>query len=324
MNFKALFEGFNQKNVLIVGDAMIDAYMWGEVNRISPEAPVPVVEVKKHENRLGGAANVALNLKALGATPILCSIVGTENKGALFLKLMQEAELSTAGILSKKERKTTVKTRIIADNKHQLRIDEEKTSPIIDSHEFLKLTESLMGNIDVIILQDYNKGVLTCEVIEEVIKLANTKGILTIVDPKKQNFNSYKNCTIFKPNLAEIKAGMNIDFNADNVSEIEKVSTELRKLLNAKGILLTLSERGICINSADGFKHTPTFKRDIIDVSGAGDTVIAVASLCLASGIKYTDLSVLSTLAGGIVCKEVGVMPINKEKLLSEAIKLIQ
>jgi len=324
MNFKVLFEGFNQKNVLIVGDAMIDAYMWGEVNRISPEAPVPVVEVKKHENRLGGAANVALNLKALGATPILCSIVGTENKGALFLKLMQEAELSTAGILSKKERKTTVKTRIIADNKHQLRIDEEKTSPIIDSHEFLKLTESLMGNIDVIILQDYNKGVLTCEVIEEVIKLANTKGILTIVDPKKQNFNSYKNCTIFKPNLAEIKAGMNIDFNADNVSEIEKVSTELRKLLNAKGILLTLSERGICINSADGFKHTPTFKRDIIDVSGAGDTVIAVASLCLASGIKYTDLSVLSTLAGGIVCKEVGVMPINKEKLLSEAIKLIQ
>ena len=165
---------------------------------------------------------------------------------------------------------------------------------------------------------------LTCEVIEKVIKSANEKGISTIVDPKKQNFNSYKNCTIFKPNLAEIKAGMNIDFNADNVSEIEKTSTELRTLLNAKAILLTLSERGICINAANGFKHTPAFNRDIIDVSGAGDTVIAVASLCLASGIKYTDLSVLSTLAGGIVCEEVGVMPINKEKLLSEAIKLIQ
>ena len=324
MDFKALFEGFNQKNVLIVGDAMIDAYMWGEVNRISPEAPVPVVEVKKHENRLGGAANVALNLKALGSNPILCSVVGIGNRGRLFLKLMQEAELSTAGILAKTERKTTVKTRVIANNKHQLRIDEEEASPIIDSSEFLKLTESLMGNIDVIILQDYNKGVLTCEVIERVIKLANKKGISTIVDPKKQNFNSYKYCTIFKPNLAEIKAGINIDFNADNVSEIEKASTELRTLLNAKGVLLTLSERGICINSSDGFKHTPAFKRDIIDVSGAGDTVIAVASLCLASGIKYTDLSVLSTLAGGIVCEEVGVMPINKEKLLSEAIKLIQ
>jgi rfaE bifunctional protein kinase chain/domain len=324
MDFKALFEGFDQKNVLIVGDAMIDAYMWGEVNRMSPEAPVPVVEVKKHENRLGGAANVALNLKSLGANPILCSVVGAGNRGALFLKLMQEAKLSTAGILSKKERKTTVKTRVIANNKHQLRIDEEETSPIIDSSDFLQLTESLMESIDVIILQDYNKGVLTSEVIEKVIKSANKKRISTIVDPKKQNFNSYKNCTIFKPNLAEIKAGMNIDFNAENVSEIENASTELRTSLNAKGVLLTLSERGICINSADGFKHTPAFKRDIIDVSGAGDTVIAVASLCLSSGIKYTDLSVLSALAGGIVCEEVGVMPINKEKLLSEAIKIIQ
>ena len=323
MDFKALFEGFNQKNVLIVGDAMIDAYMWGEVNRMSPEAPVPVVEVKKHENRLGGAANVALNLKALGANPILCSLVGTGNRGALFLKLMQEAGLSNVGILAKKERKTTVKTRVIANNKHQLRIDEENTSPIIDLSEFLKLTESLMENIDVIILQDYNKGVLTCEVIERVIAAANTKGIPTIVDPKKKNFNSYKNCTIFKPNLAEIKVGMNIDFNADNVSEIEKASTELRTLLNAKAILLTLSERGICINSADEFKHTPAFKRNIIDVSGAGDTVIAVASLCLVSGIQHNDLSVLSSLAGGIVCEDVGVIPINKEKLLSEAIKLI-
>jgi rfaE bifunctional protein kinase chain/domain len=297
--------------------------MWGEVNRMSPEAPVPVVEVRKHENRLGGAANVALNLKALGATPILCSIVGTGNKGRLFLKLMQETELSTAGILSKQERKTTVKTRVIADNKHQLRVDEEKISPIINSNEFLKLTESLMNDIDIVILQDYNKGVLTTEVIERVIATANTKGIPTIVDPKKQNFNSYKNCTIFKPNLAEIKAGMNIEFDADNVAEIEKVSTELRIQLSTKAILLTLSERGICINSTDGFKHTPTFKRNIIDVSGAGDTVISIASLCLASAMDYIDLSILSTLAGGIVCEEVGVVPINKEKLLEEALKHI-
>ena len=323
MDLKSLFNEFNNKKVLIVGDAMIDTYMWGEVNRVSPEAPVPVVEVKKHENRLGGAANVALNLKALGATPILCSIVGTGNKGRLFLKLMQETELSTSGILSKQERKTTVKTRVIADNKHQLRIDEEKTSPIINSNEFLKLTESLMNDIDIVILQDYNKGALTAEVIEGVIATANTKGIPTIVDPKKQNFNSYKNCTIFKPNLAEIKAGINIDFNTDNVSEIEKVSTELRIQLSTKGILLTLSERGICINSEKEFKHTPAFKRNIIDVSGAGDTVISVAALCLALDMDYVDLSILSTLAGGIVCEEVGVVPINKEKLLVEALEHI-
>jgi len=323
MDFKSLFNGFNNKKVLIVGDAMIDAYMWGEVNRMSPEAPVPVVEVRKHENRLGGAANVALNLKALGATPILCSVVGTGNRGILFEKLMQEAELSTAGILSTNKRKTTIKTRVISDNKHQLRIDEEESFPILQSEELLTLTKGLMKDIDVVILQDYNKGVLTSEVIEGVISTANQKGIPTIVDPKKQNFNSYKNCTIFKPNLAEIKAGMNIEFDANNVSELEKASTELRTQLAAKGVLLTLSEKGICINSADGFKHTPAFKCDIIDVSGAGDTVISVASLCLASGIKYTDLSVLSTLAGGIVCEEVGVVPVNKERLLAKALKHI-
>ncbi|MBT4881193.1 MAG: D-glycero-beta-D-manno-heptose-7-phosphate kinase [Flavobacteriales bacterium] len=323
MDFKHLFQEFNNKKVLIVGDAMIDAYMWGEINRMSPEAPVPVVEVKKHENRLGGAANVALNLKALGATPILCSVVGTGNRGVLFEELMEESNLSTEGILSTSKRKTTIKTRVIAENKHQLRIDEEETYPIVQAEEFLTLTKSLMHDVDVIILQDYNKGVLTPEVIESVIAAANKRGIPTIVDPKKQNFNSYKNCTIFKPNLAEIKAGMNIDFDADNVAEIEKASAELRTQLAAKGVLLTLSERGICINSEKEFKHTPAFKCDIIDVSGAGDTVISVASLCLASAVDYTDLSVLSTLAGGIVCEEVGVVPINKEKLLTQAIKQI-
>jgi rfaE bifunctional protein kinase chain/domain len=323
MNFNALFKGFNDKKVLVIGDAMIDAYLWGETNRMSPEAPVPVVEVKKHENRLGGAANVALNLKSLGANPILCSVIGTGKRGILFEKLMKESSLSTEGILSTNKRKTTIKTRVIAENKHQLRIDEEETSPIEQVEEFLKLTISLINDIDVIILQDYNKGVLTHEIIERVIDSANKKGIPTIVDPKKLNFNSYKNCTIFKPNLAEIKAGMKVDFEADNIAELEKATAELRKQLSVEGVLLTLSERGICINSEKEFKHTPAFKRNIIDVSGAGDTVISVASLCLASKIDYIDLSVLSTLAGAIVCEEAGVVPINKEKLLKQALKHI-
>ena len=323
MNIKKLFQTFNDKKVLIIGDSMIDAYLWGEVNRTSPEAPVPIVEVKKHENRLGGAANVALNLKALGANPILCSVIGTGERGVLFVKLMKESNLSTEGILSTNKRKTTIKTRVIAENKHQLRIDEEETSPIEQAEEFLKLTISLINDIDVIILQDYNKGVLTSEIIEKVIGSANKKGIPTIVDPKKLNFNSYKNCTIFKPNLAEIKTGMKVDFDANNIAEIEKATSELRKKLSAKGVLLTLSEKGICINSEKEFKYTPAFKRNIIDVSGAGDTVISVASLCLASNMDYTDLSVLSTLAGGLVCEEVGVMPINKEKLLKQALKHI-
>ena len=160
-------------------------------------------------------------------------------------------------------------------------------------------------------------------IIEGIISTANKKGIPTIVDPKNLNFNSYNNCTIFKPNLAEIKAGMKVDFDPNNITEIEKATTELRNQLSAKGILLTLSERGICINSEKEYKHTPAFKRNIIDVSGAGDTVVSVASLCLASNMDYPDLSMLSTLAGGIVCEEVGVVPINKEKLLTQALKHI-
>ena len=323
MDIKILFQGFNDKRVLIVGDSMIDTYMWGEINRMSPEAPVPIVEVKKHEDRLGGAANVALNLKSLGATPILCSVIGTGNRGSIFKKLMHDSKLSTEGIISTNTRKTTIKTRVISENKHQLRIDEEDSFPIIEEKDFLKLTINLMVNIDVIILQDYNKGVLTDKVIKGVIYAANKKEIPTIVDPKKLNFKSYKNCTIFKPNLDEIKEGMKIDFNANDLKEIRKVTENLRIQLCANAVLLTLSEKGICINTEKELKHTQAFKRNIIDVSGAGDTVISVASLCLASKFNYNDLSILSNLAGGIVCEEVGVVTINKEKLLSQALKYI-
>ena len=323
MDFDTLFSGFNSKKVLVVGDAMIDAYMWGEINRMSPEAPVPVVEVKKHENRLGGAANVALNLQSMGATPILCSVIGNDSQSILFKELIQNANLSNKGLLTSKERRTTLKTRVIAENKHQLRIDEEDTHPITCETEFLNLIQELIADVDVVILQDYNKGVLTAKVIAKVIEIANTKNIPTIVDPKKQNFLAYKNCTIFKPNLAEIKAGMNIDFNPDITQEIEKAAADLRELLNAKGVLLTLSGRGICINTKENFTHTPAFKRNIIDVSGAGDTVIAVAALCLASNMDFKNLSLLSSLAGGLVCEEVGVVPIQKEKLLIEAKKSI-
>ena len=323
MDFDSLFIEFNSKRVLIIGDAMIDAYMWGEINRFSPEAPVPVVEVKKHENRLGGAANVALNIQSLGAKPILCTVIGNDSQGTLFKKLMKNACLSTEGIITSNKRRTTLKTRIISDKKHQLRIDEEDTHAIKIEDKFVKLIADLIQNIDVIILQDYNKGVLTPLIIKEVIRLANKNNIPTIVDPKKKNFSSYKGCSIFKPNLAEIKAGMNIDFDENKKEEIKDASSKLRELLNTKGVLLTLSSKGICINTKDNFTQTAAFQRNIIDVSGAGDTVISVGALCLSCNIDFTTLSILSSLAGGIVCEEVGVISINKEKLLYEAKKHI-
>ncbi len=319
---KNIFNSFNDKKVLLIGDVMIDAYMWGSINRISPEAPVPIVDIKKYEIRLGGAANCALNIKALGAIPILCSVLGKDIHGHQFQQLMKDANLCEKGIILSDETKTTVKTRVISEGKQQIRIDEEDTKPLQVDEEFLKNILPLLENIDVVILQDYNKGVLTKKIISEVISEANKRRIPTIVDPKKDNFLEYKDCDIFKPNLKEIKEGMQLEFNEKIDSELESATHKLKEALNAKGILLTLSADGICINSDEGFVHTPAYGISMVDVSGAGDTVISVASLLLSEGVSFEDISKISCLSGGIVCQKVGVVPIDKDELLSEAIKI--
>ncbi len=319
---KEIFSSFNNKRVLIIGDAMIDSYMWGKIERMSPEAPVPVVEIERHETRLGGAANCALNIKSLGAEVILCSVIGNDNNGKKFEELMNEANLSTKGILISNHRKTTVKTRVISEGKHQLRTDDEDRHPITIESQFLNNTERLFKDVSVLILQDYNKGVLTPKIITSLIKKAKKLNIPTIVDPKKDNFLLFKNCDIFKPNLKEIKEGMNIEFDDKNDRELEKASSLLREKLNAECVLLTLSERGICINTKKEFIHTPAYGGSVIDVSGAGDTVISVASLLLAEGVSFNNISKISSLSGGIVCQKVGVVPIDKEELLTEAIKI--
>ena len=315
-----LFDSFNNMKILIIGDAMIDAYMWGKIERQSPEAPVPVVEIEKHENRLGGAGNVARNIKSVGATPILCSVVGDDFRGKHLKQLLKEEALSTVGIFTEKGRKTTIKTRVISEDKHQLRIDEEQTNAITQEKEFLELVYSNMKDVAVIILQDYNKGVLTPFVIESIIKKANEINIPTIVDPKTKNFLSYKNCTVFKPNLKEIKTGCNINFDENNMAEINSATKDLQQMIKAKGILLTLSEKGVCMQTADDFQHTMAEKRNIIDVSGAGDTVISIAALCLAANVDFVSLSQFANLAGGLVCEKVGVVPIEKTKLLKNTI----
>jgi len=315
-----LFDSFKNMKVLIVGDAMIDAYMWGKIERQSPEAPVPVVEIEKHENRLGGAGNVARNIKSLGGNPILCSVLGDDYNGKHLKELLEKENLSTNGILMESGRKTTIKTRVISENKHQLRIDEEQVNYIQLEKVFLDLVYSNLLDVDVIILQDYNKGVLTPFVIESIIQKANKINIPTIVDPKTKNFRSYKNCDIFKPNLKEIKTGYNMNFDENNMSEISGVTKDLLQMINAKGILLTLSEKGVCMQTTDNFTNIKAEKRNIIDVSGAGDTVISTAALCLAAKTDLVILSQFSNLAGGLVCEKVGVVPIEKSLLLTSAI----
>ncbi|MDG1849632.1 MAG: bifunctional ADP-heptose synthase [Flavobacteriales bacterium] len=309
---------FESKRVLVIGDSMIDAYMWGEVNRMSPEAPVPIVEINKRESRLGGAANVALNIQSLGATPVLFSSIGSDYYGDLFLKLMEEQNLSTEGIQRISNRNTTVKTRIISDNKHLLRIDEEEVSMIRDE----KIIENLKNRIltdtfDVIIFEDYNKGLLSEKLIKTAIQSATEKGIPTIVDPKKNNFFAYKGVDIFKPNLKEIKEGMNVEFDVQSESDLSKYVEILRTKLKAKGVLLTLSEYGVYFQNKENIFREKAHKRTIVDVSGAGDTVVSVAALALACKLESELLMRIDNLAGGLVCEKVGVVPILKDDLLN-------
>ena len=313
--------------VMVVGDVMIDAYYWGKVNRISPEAPVPIAQISSHENRLGGAANVALNVMALGAQPIICAVIGKDEKGALFNELLNKRGFSSAGVVQSQLRQTTVKTRIIADGQHLLRVDEEDASDLSASDEenFIDSCKQIMDSeeVDVIIFEDYDKGVLTPNVISELIAIAKEKRIPTAVDPKKDHFFAYEQVDLFKPNLKELREGLNIEFNAANEDELLDAVQQLEtKLKNAQS-LITLSELGVFIKSGNEHHHLPAHPREIADVSGAGDTVISVASMLLAAGADAKALAAIANLSGGLVCERIGVVPIDKQKLLQEAEKLL-
>ncbi len=326
-----LFSEFSKLNALVIGDVMVDSYIWGNVNRVSPEAPVPIVEVEKRENRLGGAANVGLNLKALGATPILCSVIGDDQRGDDFISLLNKEKLPTEGIIQCADRITTTKFRVIGNNSQLLRVDEETTSQLTSdqNNQLLERIESLINKmeINVIVFQDYDKGVISENLIELVIALSKSKNIPVVVDPKKVNFLSYKNATLFKPNLKEIKEGLNVDFDVNDDFEIEMAVASLQDKLDANMVLNTLSEKGVFISwKIDGGYESrliPAHLRNITDVSGAGDTVISVAALCIALNIDPPVMAAISNLAGGLVCEEVGVVSVKKSKLLDEVNRLL-
>ena len=326
MSIHHSFQKFSSLNILIIGDVMMDTYLWGTVDRISPEAPVPVVSVTKKENRLGGAANVALNIQSLGAKPVVCAVVGDDQDGLEFLKLLDKQGLSKEGILTIPGRITTVKTRVIGHNQQIVRVDAETDEQISEKYvnlAFGRIQEILSKqNIDAIIFEDYDKGFLSEELISKTVILANQKNILTVVDPKKRNFLYYKNISLFKPNLKELKEGLKVDINPSDISQINDAVDLLQQNLQAKSIMVTLSDQGVYISSAKGNKVIPAHVRKIADVSGAGDTVIATATLCLAAGMEDFKSAAVANLAGGLVCEQVGVVPISYDLLLSEAKKL--
>lgn len=315
-----LFEAFSKLKVLVIGDVMVDSYIWGSVTRISPEAPVPVVLAGKKEKRLGGAANVALNVQALGATPIPCAIVGDDLDGEFFLSRLKERGIPSKGVITSRERVTTVKERILSGSNQMLRVDSETDKDLteLEQKTMLQHIKNLLPECDVVVFEDYDKGVINKTIIAETISEANRLGIPTVVDPKKRNFMDYKGATLFKPNLKELREGMKVEVDPSDMASIQAASVALQQVLDAKMIMVTLSEHGVFIKD-NGHTHLiPAHIRQISDVSGAGDTVISVVACGLAAGLTAKTTAAMANLAGGLVCEHVGVVPIDRDALGKE------
>lgn len=326
-NVNSIFDQFNNATVLVIGDVMIDCYITGKVTRISPEAPVPIVNAQSRNYRLGGAANVALNLKSMGATPILCSVIGSDTKAKVFYDLLEDCDMDSVGLVPMYGRKTTIKYRIIGNNAHIVRVDDEKDEQLKEreKRQFITTVEQLIEHhpIDAIIFEDYDKGLFSKSLIEEIIAFARAKNIFVAVDPKKRNFNNYSNVNLFKPNLKELASGLNIEDNIElKLEEIHSLVKDFAQKKNIDKMMITMSSKGIAFydSKTDKFFHQDAFKRRVSDVSGAGDTVISVATLFLLNNQSIVNTCLASNLAGGLVCEYVGVVPINSAQLKKEIV----
>jgi rfaE bifunctional protein kinase chain/domain len=321
-DFKKLFASLASLKVGVIGDVMLDTYMWGQVDRISPEAPVPVVTLQKKEYRIGGAGNVALNCKSLGADVSILSVTGDDSEGSLLDKLLADNKIDCTFLIKSKERITTSKTRVISRNQQMMRMDQEIITDLNSSDEkaLLEKVQTFLSTTgpDIIIFEDYNKGILSESVIGELIKLCKKSGTIIAVDPKRKNFFSYKGADIFKPNLKEVKEGLNLLVDEVSLPVLQNIHQELKGILGHRISFITLSEKGVFYQEGDQSNLIPTHIRSIADVSGAGDTVIAVASLVYAATKDAHLMAEVANIAGGLVCEEVGTVAVNKEKLLQE------
>jgi rfaE bifunctional protein kinase chain/domain len=322
-----LFSDVSKLKVAVIGDVMLDTYWWGTVDRISPEGPVPVVAVTKKEQRIGGAGNVALNACALGAEVVLISVIGNDDEGKQLKEILNSNNIDTAYILSSEDRVTTNKIRIIGRNQQMMRLDAEHTDDLKNGEQekYIKQIEKYIteSKPDVIILEDYNKGVLTEAVIKKTIELSNANNIICAADPKRKNFFAYKNITLFKPNLKEVKESLLILSEEVNEKILGDIHRQLKEKLNQSISLITLSDKGMFYQSDAEANIIPSHLRNIADVSGAGDTVIAVAALIYAATKNIHLTAEIANIAGGLVCEVVGTAAINKQKLLVECKQLL-
>lgn len=327
IDFDNLFEQFSSIKAGVIGDVMLDTYWWGHVDRISPEAPVPVVALDRKEYRIGGAGNVALNLASLGARVSVLSMIGQDDDGAVLKKMFEGNGINTDFLLPSASRITTNKSRIICRNQQMMRLDAEITTDLgaIDENKLLQHVEEFLQKEkpQVIIFEDYNKGVLTEKVITEVIRLCKNHGVISAVDPKRKNFFTYSGVDIFKPNLKEVKDGLNLLTDDISLSILEDIHRQLQNKLQHSISFITLSEKGVFYQQNNSARIIPSHLRNISDVSGAGDTVIAVASLLYAATKNIDLMAEVANIAGGIVCEEVGTVAIRKDILLQECKQLL-
>lgn len=327
VDFHTLFDVFRGLKAMVLGDVMLDAYLWGRVERISPEAPVPVVQLTRKDHRIGGAGNVALNLVALGATTTICTVTGDDEDGALLRSMLKDGGIDPDGIIVAKDRVTTTKTRIISRNQQMLRIDHEITEPL-DAATERRLIDTVIGRIDlikpqVLVLEDYDKGVLTGAVIQAVTEHCKARGIITAVDPKRRNFFAYAGVDIFKPNLKEVREGLQLAIDPVDMHALAAADRLLRARLGHHYSFITLSEQGVFHSDGTDPRIITSHMRNIADVSGAGDTVVAVASLAYAATRDMGLAAAMANIAGGLVCEEVGTVAIDRERLLEECCLLL-
>ena len=317
---KSIFAKAKGRKIAIIGDVMLDKYVYGTISRISPEAPVPVVDIDKTEYRLGGAANVANNIKALDAEPVLIGVIGNDYDSKHYLDVMKMLGLSVAGIIKDNSRPTTAKTRVIAHSQHVLRVDSEiKDDVSVNTRrKIIEFFTKNVKNFAAVILQDYNKGVLTKEMISEIISLSRKFKKPVYVDPKFHNFFEFRDVTVFKPNRKETAdiLAMKID-GEESVKEAGRI---LIDKLNCEYLVLTRGEKGMMLFDKEKNKtvilNIPTKARRVADVSGAGDTVISTIAVMLAGGANIIEAVMLANQAAGIVCEEVGIIPIYKNALI--------
>lgn len=311
---------FSDLHILVIGDVMLDRYLTGNVSRISPEAPVPVLDFQNAEDRPGGAANVAINIRSLGASVSLAGIIGSDTDATILRDILSSYGISNEYLMSLENRKTTTKTRVMSGSQHLLRIDREDNTYLSADDEalFIIMLTKIIQNVKPsgIILQDYNKGVLSGKVIRHVLKLAGQLNIPTFVDPKKQNFLEYKGCTVFKPNKSEITGVF--QHQAETLDDLNALDQMLRSFIHHKISFITLSKDGIYICDGKHSEIIPAEKRQIVDVCGAGDTVLSVLSLCYVKGLDPRTIAIIANIAGGQVCSKPGVVAINSDELKNE------